>query len=199
MKYNYAALDIETSGIDKSKCQVLEIAIILDDLTQQVTKEELEDYISNLPVFWCFLDYNTIVGEPSALAMHNRIFNILARKEPVPESALLLNPADVGFELRVFLRQHMDRHDYKLTIAGKNVASFDIPFLEQLPNFSNTVNSRRRVIDPAVLYMDFLQDSSPPSLSTCLTRARLDSCVKHTALDDTKDIIRLLKLSKIYK
>jgi inhibitor of KinA sporulation pathway (predicted exonuclease) len=41
--------------------------------------------------------------------------------------------------------------------------------------------------------MDFKLDKVPPSLDTCLERAGIQSVVTHKALDDARDVIRVLR------
>lgn len=84
-----------------------------------------------------------------------------------------------------------------LTPAGKNFSTFDKNFID--PLISDVVRSgeiikfRNRVLDPAILYVDWLNDDALPGLSTCKERAGLDPLVTHDALDDAWDVVELLR------
>ena len=80
--------------------------------------------------------------------------------------------------------------------AGKNFATFDKKFLEKLPRWQQCLKVKQRVIDPAILYMDWKNDDTLPNLSTCKVRAGLPSLVTHNALEDAWDT--LLVLRKFY-
>lgn len=84
-----------------------------------------------------------------------------------------------------------------LTPAGKNFSTFDKNFIDPLlSNISRSVEIikfRSRVLDPAILYVDWVNDDALPSLSTCKERAGLDPLVTHDALDDAWDVIELLR------
>ena len=84
-----------------------------------------------------------------------------------------------------------------ITPAGKNFSTFDKNFID--PLISDVVRSgeiikfRNRVLDPAILYVDWLNDDALPGLSTCKERAGLDPLVTHDALDDAWDVVELLR------
>lgn len=80
-----------------------------------------------------------------------------------------------------------------IDFAGKNFATFDKRFLEALPNWCKHVIIRPRIIDPAVLFIDWKTDTVVPSLSECKKRAGLESTVTHDAVDDALDVIRVLR------
>ena len=84
-----------------------------------------------------------------------------------------------------------------LTPAGKNFSTFDKNFIDPLlSNISRSaeiIKFRSRVLDPAILYVDWVNDDALPGLSTCKERAGLDPLVTHDALDDAWDVIELLR------
>jgi hypothetical protein len=84
-----------------------------------------------------------------------------------------------------------------LTPAGKNFSTFDKNFIDPLLlNISRSgeiIKFRSRVLDPAILYVDWSKDDALPGLSTCKERAGLDPLVTHDALDDAWDVIELLR------
>jgi oligoribonuclease len=83
-----------------------------------------------------------------------------------------------------------------ITVAGKNFASFDKIFLEKLPRWKQAIYVRSRIIDPAIFFTDWKEDSAPPSLGDCKKRAGIEGIVTHDALEDAWDVILLLR--KIY-
>ena len=80
-----------------------------------------------------------------------------------------------------------------LTCAGKNFATFDKLFLEKLPRWKQVFKIRQRIIDPTILFTDWIEDESLPSLSVCKERAGLSSIVSHNALEDSWDVVELLR------
>ena len=111
MNYNYLSIDCESTGLDTANDQVLELAVVLDDLSQKVNREDLEDYLKQLPVFHCYIKHSRILGNVYAISMHNRIFNIIAKEPAIeyfedmkPGSVLL--PEQVYQYLGVFLRDY---------------------------------------------------------------------------------------------
>ena len=80
-----------------------------------------------------------------------------------------------------------------ITVAGKNFGTFDKLFLERLPNWKKLIRIQQRVIDPAVLFVDWAKDNSLPNLSECKSRAGLPEIVTHNAVEDAWDVIELLR------
>ena len=65
--------------------------------------------------------------------------------------------------------------------AGKNFASFDMQFLNRIPQFTKFINFRHRILDPAMLYWQ-AGDERLPDSKTCYERSGHDEEVAHTAL-----------------
>jgi len=80
-----------------------------------------------------------------------------------------------------------------LTVAGKNVSGFDIPFIKTLPNINEVFKFHQRTIDPAILYMDWENDEVLPNLQNCMGRAGVEGEVTHSAIQDAIDIIKVLR------
>ena len=213
MKYTYAAIDIETSSLHPSKGQLLELGVVIDDLSVKVDRADLEEYLEQLPKFHCYKHPN-VVGEHYAVSMHNRIWQLLAKESVyrtlsnnlLPEKAIV-EERDVYNYLGKFLKEHglITDDNNRVTVAGKNVAGFDIPWLKTLSgfnymdtNYSGLIYKfSHRTIDPAMLYMKST-DKIPPSLNECLQRAGINKTVDHTAVGDALDVIRCLKMSNLY-
>ena len=80
-----------------------------------------------------------------------------------------------------------------INVAGKNFGTFDKLFLEQLPWWQKIIKTRQRVLDPAILMVDWLNDKSLPNLTTCKERAGVNGIVTHNALEDAWDVIEVMR------
>jgi oligoribonuclease len=80
-----------------------------------------------------------------------------------------------------------------LNCAGKNFAGFDKKFLEKLPRWKQVFSIRSRVLDPGILFVDWINDESIPSLGECKKRAGIDGVVTHNAVEDAMDVVMLLR------
>jgi DNA polymerase III epsilon subunit-like protein len=160
----YISLDIETTGLDPGVDQVLEVGMILDDLQNPKP-------LAELPKFHCYIKSSRIMGNPVALTMNALIIAKLAHPENYKED-LFLPPTDFTIHVRDWLCQNgfqleekTGRLAGKVVIAGKNAASFDIPFLRAMTTtkfafanygtdeFMHYIHPAHRVIDPAMFYM----------------------------------------------
>lgn len=82
---------------------------------------------------------------------------------------------------------------FHLNVAGKNFHSGDQSYIERLPRWKQIFRIRHRHIDPSVLFVDWKNDESMPSLSKCKERAKIDGIVTHDALEDAWDVVQLLR------
>lgn len=80
-----------------------------------------------------------------------------------------------------------------LNVAGKNFGTFDKLFLQELPWWQKLIRTRQRVLDPAILCVDWTNDTSLPNLTTCKERMGVEGIVTHTALEDAWDVIEILR------
>ena len=80
-----------------------------------------------------------------------------------------------------------------LNVAGKNFGTFDKLFLQELPWWQKLIRTRQRVLDPAILCVDWVNDTSLPSLTTCKERMNVEGIVTHNALEDAWDVIEILR------
>lgn len=80
-----------------------------------------------------------------------------------------------------------------LTIAGKNFGTFDKLFIEKLPRWQQVFKIRQRIIDPTILFTDWINDEALPNLTTCKKRAKTGGEVTHDAIDDAWDVIELMR------
>lgn len=78
-------------------------------------------------------------------------------------------------------------------IAGKNFGTFDKVFLEKLPKWKLVFSPRTRLIDPALLFVDWKNDDALPGLELCKDRAGCAGTVSHNAVEDAMDVIKILR------
>lgn len=194
----YISLDIETTGLDPWVNDTLEFGAYLEDTANPMPREQL-------PFFHCYIWKEQYTCNAVAAAMNKRIFEKIAELKAIQTNCakgqdvstekleeanrLLLNPEDVAAKFYLWLKANGLE---KVIPAGKNVASFDIPFLKQLDGFEK-IRFHHRALDPVTLYFDPLTDDMLPDLATCKKRANLEELVTHEALDDSWDVIRLLR------
>lgn len=80
-----------------------------------------------------------------------------------------------------------------INVAGKNFGTFDKKFLEKLSWWQKLIRVRQRIIDPAVLFVDWKEDEALPGLEKCKDRAEIFGLVTHNALEDAWDVVELLR------
>ena len=185
----YYALDIETTGLDPETCQILSIAMVRED-TEQAHKCAVDD----LPWIHVGISHRLIKGEPYALQMNAPLIKSL-----IPES---------GYQGLIWDRNGMHVHrtpysavrqllawicdDGRINVAGKNAAGFDIPFLASHGLHELTARFRHRVIDAGSAFVDWSAQTLP-DLQTCKKIANVPGDVAHNALEDARDVIRVLR------
>lgn len=181
----YVSIDIETTGLDPSTCQILEIGAVVD---------AGEGAVNELPTFHCYVDNDPIIGEPHALVMNRDILSHIAeRRNRCFSDDVLLRPWEVASQFRRFLGINGFERDHRFTAAGKNFASFDWLFLSKLKGWHD-IKIKHRVLDPGVMYWQPRIDGyKVPNLKTCLDRAGIGGGVAHTAVEDAQAVIYLIR------
>lgn len=188
----YVSLDLETSGSDPLRHQVLELAAVVEDTRRTATTP-----LTELPSFRRALRHPELTGTAGALALNARLLAELSDKTNADASDIC-TPAEVLSQLRAFLLANGFRADVKdrvsFTIAGKNVGVFDIPFLRQLPGWGTIIRAEPAVLDPASFYLNWHKDSRLPSMLICQARSGVpEPHVAHEALADALEVVRLLR------
>lgn len=193
----YMSLDIETGGLDFEECDILSFCAILDDLSDPRPLEEL-------PVLNCMFTKNTAYkGQPGGLAMNSDLLLKIAKaiksgtKEdedgtrymPLEELPEAIN----GFLFVNGWKPDPIKDMFYVTVAGKNVGSFDIPFLKSKIKRWGRVSLNQRVMDPAILFFDPDRDTSLPDLQECANRAGISKTVSHIAKEDAMMVVQLLR------
>lgn len=188
----YVAIDVETTGLDRSSDQILEFAAVFTAIGDN-SVETVE-----LPTFHTFVNPGRISGDAFALNMNaNAIAQIKAGN--------CIKIEELAASLYGWLNENQDLvdRDYDgairsvppkmiLNIAGKNYGMFDNYFVSRIPCWEQYFKTGHRVGDPMNLYLK-AGDKGFPSLQTCLQRAGIDRTVKHTAAADAYDVIDLFR------
>ena len=184
----YISLDLETSGSNPRRHQILELAAVVED-TRHLKP------LAELPAFRRVVRHPELLGTAGALALNAGLLQELARKEFNPE---LCTPEELLPQLREFLLAQGFRPDKKdcvaVTMAGKNIAVFDLGFLRELPGYGTLVRAEPAMLDPAAFYLNWRKDTRLPTMQICKARAGFeDDTVAHQALADALDVVQLLR------
>lgn len=219
----YIAIDLETTGLDPENCQVLSIGAVIEDTNDIKPLDELptfhgvikrrnisgETYAINLnrDLIQTMTNYmESRVEEEKTWIEQTTGMNFYDENEIVEAFYYWLvqngfaDFNDVkyggykviynGVELPAITNKTKPIH---ITAAGKNFATFDLKFLLKLPRWKQLIKVRQRILDPSILYTNWTEDESLPSLGTCKRRANLPEEVAHDAVEDSKDVILLLR------
>lgn len=212
----FLSIDIETTGLDPERHQILEIGAILED-TRVPYK------FADIPKFEAILDYNEILGSPVAISLNDRLFKILDKyhrerdeklKEVIKIKNNIMSPLEASEALHKWIYENMfmnqetgpylspfKKHKPEqkptapvvVTAAGKNFATFDRLFLEKMPGFKKVIRINQRIIDPAILYVNWDTDKNLPNLQECKLRGEISGIVTHKAIEDAWDVVQLLR------
>lgn len=195
----FVSIDLETTGLDAENCQILEFGAVLEDTNNILPLEEL-------PTFHAYIKHpgGNISGNIFALNLNADIIANLKNEKDLKDKYQYLKPDELADAFLAWLKIHGLEIKEKngkfyttITVAGKNFAGFDRKFLNKIPDFSTKIRIRQRVIDPAVLFVNWKEDDALPSLDECKEKAGIVGAVTHLAVDDAMDVIKLLR--KIYE
>jgi hypothetical protein len=219
----YLSIDIETTGLDRENDQILSIGAIVEDTNNLLPFDEIPKFHAaikreNISGSMFAINLNrmlirTIVQYQNAKNQDekNDIVHLTGMQfvDELDVVELLyqfcyrnglvdFTPEDLAKASKVvdgvrypMLSSNMAKAN--ITCAGKNFGTFDKIFLERLPRWKQVFKIRQRIIDPSVLYTDWKNDESLPGLSDCKKRAGLSEVVTHNALEDSWDVIELMR------
>lgn len=221
----YISIDIETSGTDSQKNDVLSIGAIIEDTNNILPFEQI-------PKFKCIILLTEIVGHPRALDMNKVIIQLMCdymegdndvkklieknsgykffkKEEVIKEFYYFLY--ENGYGENKFINPITEGHysiirdkslypfidgttkPFTINVAGKNFGTFDKLFLDKLPWWQKLIRVRQRILDPAILFVDWEKDEALPSLDLCKERANIEGQVTHDCLEDAWDVILTLR------
>jgi hypothetical protein len=176
------SVDLETTGIEG---QIIEIAAVIENFDLPV---------DNLQYFHSYVLHPRYDFEIFAAQMNKRVIDAICafhKGEHDPNTRFThIDNLRWVFEEWVY-SQGWDGKE--VTYTGKNFATFDKKFLEAA-GILKQVPMHRRVLDPGSMYWIPETDGDTlPSTETCLKRAGLDSSIKHEALGDARNVLRLVR------
>lgn len=197
----YISIDLETTGLDAENNQILEFGAVLEDTNNILP-------LDDLPTYHAYIKHpgGNITGNIFALNLNAGIIANLKNEKDLKDQYNYLNVDELaddflgwlkiqGLEIKAKHHDHGTDYYTTITVAGKNFAGFDRKFINKVPGFSKKIRIRQRVIDPAVLFVDWKEDECLPSLDECKVKAGIDGVVTHLAVDDAMDVIKLLRKS----
>ena len=184
----YVSIDLETTGTRPDRHQIIEFGAIIEN-----TRQDTE--LQNLPRFKRIVKHAEYTGQAFALNLNARIFQELVNPSG---AAIVCQAQELALQFKDFLINNgfepEENGRIYIQAAGKNFASFDLLFLNQLPNWREHIGISHKILDPVMYYIDYETDESLPSLGECKKRAGFqDTHVTHDALDDALDVVRLLR------
>jgi len=175
----YVSIDIETTGLNCYKDQILEIGAI-----KQVFGGKPVDYFRRV------IKWDRLVGSPFALQMNVDLIREGMKtginiNQALDEFSRWLVPENAG-------EPELGDRRAAIIPAGKNFASFDKQFFEQHKPFKTFKHFKHRTLDPTSLYLTH-EDEEPLDLASCLERAGFDNKVTHRAVEDAWLVIQLIE------
>jgi hypothetical protein len=202
----YISIDIETTGLDPERCDVLSIGAIIEDSANPLPYEEC-------PKFHAAILRHELNGSPRAITMNaDLIESIGSYMEPKTETTRAELEASTGmtfwypetvvqafyqflYENGIAEFPEIPKNGKPVTLncAGKNFGTFDKNFLERLPRWKQCIRISQRILDPAILFVDWKEDNALPNLNLCKERAGIQGLVTHNALEDAWDVIEVLR------
>lgn len=191
----YVSLDLETTGLDLQKSQILQIGAVFDDGKSPIDK---------LQTLNILVDNETITyGESYAMGMNAWIFKELFDKNSKFEKQsltialqklwlLLSEAAERAYEWDVANGKQSPRKN--IQIAGKNVGSFDLAILANqgatVDQAGVTAPADHRTIDVGSMYFeDFGRNAGLNSINKLTGR----DGVSHDALQDAFDVVTAIR------
>lgn len=195
----YVSIDIETTGTNPDKHQILSFAAIVEDTNNPKS-------FTDIPKFYRMFTNEIKDVDVIALDINRELIRDLARFKKdgnvgIYKEENFIELCLLRYHFIDFLKEN-NLLDSPINIAGKNFTEFDLKFLKKAGwryTQSASASSKyrfkyhRRIIDPAILYVNWNRDITLPNLSTCKERAGLPKKVSHNALFDAWDIIQLIR------
>jgi oligoribonuclease (3'-5' exoribonuclease) len=217
----YVSIDIETSGLDHEKNKVLSIGAIIEDTEKKLPYEDcpkfnaiiLQNEITGSPraitmnkeIIAMIGEYLEGTDETRHLMNTHTDYSFYESDDVVKQFYYWLETNGLGYGL-INSGHYGKSQDGKwlplinsatkpitINVAGKNFGTFDKLFLQELPWWQKLIRTRQRVLDPAILCVDWKNDKSLPSLTQCKEKLGIEGIVTHNALDDAWDVIEILR------
>ena len=191
----YVSIDIETSGLNHDMNHVLSIGAIIEDTNKKLPYEELPKFNAivlqnniqgspraitmNKEIISLMGEYLEGTDEVRGILNSNSGYNFYEEDDIVKEfykflwsngySTLYSPSTHINGKLTPIIDGKTK--PITLNVAGKNCGTFDKLFLQELPWWQKLIRTRQRVLDPAILMVDWTNDKSLPNLTQCKERA----------------------------
>ena len=218
----YISIDVETTGLDPEHCQILSIGAVIEDTLNQLPFEKLPKFHAiikrenvsgsifalnlNRDLIQAMKDHSEARTEDEKKQVEESFGAKFYHEDEVVEALFQFCFRNNLVELNHNINNTMKIVDGKsypilgsnmpkvyLNCAGKNFAGFDKKFLEKLPRWKQVFSIRSRVLDPGILFVDWINDESVPGLDECKKRAGIKGVVTHNAVEDAMDVVMLLR------
>lgn len=196
----YLSIDLETAGLDWDTMPILEFGAVLEDTNNPLPIDELPRYHAYIKP-----KRGMITGDVFALDLNMEIISRLKNWRDLKDQYNFIWENELADEFLFWLHSNgvelktkyegTDK-EFKcctINVAGKNFNGFDRHFLEKVPGFNKKIRMRTRTIDPSILFVDWKEDDTLPSLDDAKEKAGLNGPVAHTAVEDAIDVIELLR------
>jgi hypothetical protein len=217
----YISIDIETTGLESEKNKVISVAAIIEDTSTKLPFNECPKFnvavlqneligsaraiTINKELISLIADYQDANDETRKLIDTHSEYKYIREDDVAKEFYWFLeeNGFGQGMDNSGGYVQIKDGHmrpminsgtkPITINVAGKNFATFDKLFLEELPWWKKLIRIRQRVLDPAILVVDWNNDTSLPNLKQCKERTGVEGIVTHNALEDAWDVIEVMR------
>lgn len=177
--FPYLAVDIETTGLDRNKSHILQLAAVYDN--------DPSAAVEDLPTFSCQIRWPLIVhAEAGALAMNYQMLGGLGLGMMTPEQA-----RNSWLSFLEYLGE-----EGRMTMAGKNAGGFDMPIMANPVNCFDLSKFKHRVLDPGTLFASHFDEI--PSLDQ-IARLIGAPAVDHTALGDCRLVVQAIRWSRTHE
>lgn len=187
----FVSIDVETTGLDSEKHQILQLAAVIVD-----TKESSDKWATFNEIV--YPTNGQLVGDIFALNMNKDLIEKILKSD----KREVVKVEDLYFRFYRFLIHNlytgMESNTVfakiKITPAGKNFSNLDSKFIQKLPEFDKgLIQFSHRTLDPGSMYVTE-DDVEVPNLEQCKVRSGLfeDNSVSHDALDDAMDVAILV-------
>lgn len=183
------SIDVETGGLDHKRHSLIEIGIVVDNLSLPFSPLHIRGAR-------ILIVKDTYTMSPMASLMHRSLMSeiqtlLIAPEALMPDEIFLYGnlPGLINSWKEVWERVTYHLGVDKLNIAGKNFASFDLPFLNHQAMFTHHVPYRHRILDIGSLFADPTKECLP-NLEECLRHSKMVPTNLHSAMGDAIDVLR---------
>jgi len=182
----YVSIDIETTGIEVSESQIIEFAAIIED------SNDIKEF-KDLPKYTKIVLHDKVIGTPYAINLNARIFKAIAENDM---SYQYVKYEYLAFDFFNWIKTYIKPNENGIitfNAAGKNIGSFDLQHIKNIPNWNLYFKVRHRCIDPGTLFIDWINDETVPSTEDIEKRSGIKIQNFHHALYDAWNVIQVLR------